>query len=596
MNNKQEKSIGALIAKLVLIGLLMIGGTLGIMGLILGWFKGEPEIKTITLSQTTVDLEEGEKCTLRIMNIHRLGDPYVKWTVSDREIASVKDNKDGTAEVTAKAAGHVTLTLTADHCEELQCSITVRKPPIASIAGTAWETEDGDYYFLGEADYYYFIGPKTENYIKGGAQIKEVTREEMLESEAAALVDSVDHAAYFRLDVVADLEVYYGSRRHGSRYAIYVAANENVAAIYDSGWSEALPAKKIDLLTADALDGKFPGGAEIPEEALTASTANTAADGGFTMADVRFTADGTYKESVNAIQVGNELIFKRGDKDHNALYRIPLDGSGTQPTLLYQPADGRIVTVFGTDGKQVLIGEGNPENGSYGTDSLYRMDLNGGTPTLLVEDTVSDFCVMGNYIYYTDYTKLVKLSMSGSSEVLWDYGVYCYEVTDENLIFLFDGDVWELIDAKTGEDCGYLCESCNHSYECDMAEQAGDYLYYVAFDYDKETLSLHVLDIWNGTETTIGGSYSGSKHDTYCVLFYDKYAMFTTEDGESLVRIDLTNGSEKQIYLEDAGYWYANEIVLVDSHPMIYACDSEENGWYVYVDDAMSLTPFVSGF
>jgi hypothetical protein len=72
--------------------------------------------------------------------------------------------------------------------------------------------------------------------------------------------------------------------------------------------------------------------------------------------------------------------------------------------------------------------------------------------------------------------------------------------------------------------------------------------------------------------------------------------MFTTEDGESLVRIDLTNGSEKQIYLEDAGYWYANEIVLVDSHPMIYACDTEENGWYVYVDDAMSLTPFVSGF
>ena len=35
MNNKQEKSIGALIAILVLVGILVLGATLGIMGLIL---------------------------------------------------------------------------------------------------------------------------------------------------------------------------------------------------------------------------------------------------------------------------------------------------------------------------------------------------------------------------------------------------------------------------------------------------------------------------------------------------------------------------------------------------------------------------------
>ena len=107
MNNKQEKSIGALIAKLVLIGVLTIGATLGIMGLILGWFKGEPETQIIKISQQSIELEEGEKCTLQIMNYHRLGDPYIKWTVSDRDIASVRDNKDGTAEVTAKQAGHL---------------------------------------------------------------------------------------------------------------------------------------------------------------------------------------------------------------------------------------------------------------------------------------------------------------------------------------------------------------------------------------------------------------------------------------------------------------------------------------------------------
>ena len=87
-----------------------------------------------------------------------------------------------------------------------------------------------------------------------------------------------------------------------------------------------------------------------------------------------------------------------------------------------------------------------------------------------------------NYIFYTDYSRLVKLSMTGKADVLWEYGVYCYEITEDDLIFLFDGDVWELLDPWTGEDYGYVCESCGYAYECDVAELAGDYLYYSAFE------------------------------------------------------------------------------------------------------------------
>ena len=599
MENKQ-KSIAGLIVKLILLGIAVLGATLGIMGLILGWFHKEPEIKKPALSQESLQLQEGEKYTLEITNYHDLGEPPFRWAIEDREIASVRDNKDGTAEIVAKAAGTASVSIKAEGCEELQCGIVVTKAPIASIAGSAWKTEDGEYFFLEDGSYYYFVSPRTENYIKGAIQIKEMTRDEMLSTEAAVLVNSVERAAYFKLDAVADLEIYYGSRRRGSRYTIYVAANEEEAAIYDSGWSEAVPAKKIDLLTGAALDGKFPGGADIPVDIVSNNAGTVAAsyseDDPFTVAGVNFTFDGTYKESAHAVQIGGDLIFKRGDKENNALYRIPLDGSGTQPELVYQPAGGRIVTVFGTDGTQLLFGEGDAVNGSYGTDVLYRMDLNGGSPVLLVEDAVSDFCVYDNTIYYTDYSRLVKMSMSGRSEVLWEYGVYCYEVTDDDLLFLFDGDVWELLDTDTGEDCGYLCESCNQSYECDLAERVGDYLYYLAYDYDTETVTLRALDIWNGSENLLSPSFSGTKHDTYCVLFSGKYAYFTTEDGESLVRIDVTSGAQKQIYFDDLGYWYANEIVEVNGQPLLYLNDADGNGWYVSLDSDMNLSVVTTAF
>ena len=595
MENEQQKSIGGLIAKLVLIGIAVLGATLLLMGVILGWFKGEPEIQKITLSEQSLSMLEGDKVTLQIMNYHRLGEPTIKWTAGDRDVASVRDNKDGTAEVTAKQAGQMILTLSADHCEDLQCSVVVKKAPIASIAGTAWETEDGDYYFLEDGSYYYFIGPKTENYIKGSTQIKEMSREEIMASDAAALTDSVDHAAYFKLDAVADLEVYYGSRRHGSRYTIYVAANENEAAIYDTGWSEALPAKKIDLQVASVLDQKFPGGAEIPVDLVTNNTV-ASGDVAASVANVRFEDDGIYKESVDAIQIGNDLIFKRGDKEHNALYRLPLDDSRAEPQLVYEPADGRIVTVIGTDGNKLLFGEGDAANGTYGTDALYSMYLNGASPSLLVEDAVSDFCVYKNYIFYTDYSRLVKLSMTGKADVLWEYGVYCYEITEDDLIFLFDGDVWELLDPWSGEDYGYVCESCGYAYECDVAELAGDYLYYSAFDYDTETISLRALDVQNGTESIVSGPHTGTKHDTYCMVGYDHYVLFTTEDGESLVRVDVETGKEEQIYLEDAGYWYATELVLVDGQPLAYLCDGDGNGWYVTMDNTMNLSVVTTAF
>ena len=544
------------------------------------------------MSAESVLLEEGERYTLEIGNYRELGEPSVKWAVEEREVATVRNNKDGTAEITAKAAGEATIVVKAENCEEAQCRVQVKKAPIASIAGTAWQTQDGCYYFLPEGNYYYFISPRTENYIKGGIEIRELEKEELAATEASALVNAVDRAAYFRLDASADLELYFGSRRTGAHYTIYVAANEEEAAIFDSGWSEAMPAQKAELLLAEALDAKFPGGAELPQDA--AAGAGTGAEvsyagSAFTVADADFNGDVAYKESWNILQLGNDIIFKQGDDSGNALYRLSLGDLSAQPELLYQPEAGSVVTVFGTDGTQLILGTGSTSDGSYTTGALYRMDPGGSSPELLVNDKVQDFCIVDGVIYYTDYSRLVRLDMSGNSKVLWEYGVYCYEVTEDGLVFLHDGDAWELLDAETGEDYGYIRDGDNYSYECDLAEFDGDYLYYVAYDYDQEKVSLRALDIWTGTELTIGSAYHGSKNDTYCVAYYDSYVLFTAEDGESVVRIDVATGEEQQIYLEDAGYWYANEIILVDGRPVLSLQDDDENIHFAIMDENMSL-------
>ena len=55
-------------------------------------------------------------------------------------------------------------------------------------------------------------------------------------------------------------------------------------------------------------------------------------------------------------------------------------------------------------------------------------------------------------------------------------------------------------------------------------------------------------------------------------------------------------GKEEQIYLEDAGYWYATELVLVDGQPLAYLCDGDGNGWYVTMDNTMNLSVVTTAF
>jgi hypothetical protein len=197
--------------------------------------------------------------------------------------------------------------------------------------------------------------------------------------------------------------------------------------------------------------------------------------------------------------------------------------------------------------------------------------------------------VADGYIYYTDYEKLIRLDKYGRTDTLWDYTVYSYEVADD-MVFLFDGDAWELLDAKTGEDYGYITSGINYSYECDICKHTEDYIYYVAYDYNRTSVALWALNIWTGDVRMVGNEYEGAKSDTYNVLFKDTYCYFTAENGEMLVRVDVSTGKSEERYLSDAGWWYVSEIMELDGECVLHAYDPYESEIYLDVGANLEMT------
>jgi hypothetical protein len=247
------------------------------------------------------------------------------------------------------------------------------------------------------------------------------------------------------------------------------------------------------------------------------------------------------------------------------------------------------VGVFGAFGKDLLYVLNTPG----GQSELYRMDPVNRTSSLLVQDNVQDFCVSDGVIYYTDYQRLVRLVPGGVRRTLWEGVVYGYEV-DGGRVYLYDGDSWELLDAESGEDLGYIRSGDAYARECDMVRYSEEYLYYVVYDYDRESISLRAMNVWTGEERIVADEYEGKKGDTYNVLFTGSYCYFTAEDGERLVRVDVKSGTAESRTLREAGYWYATELVLLGDRVVLHAYDNEEKVIYLEVGDELQMVSFLA--
>lgn len=458
----------------------------------------------------------------------------------------------------------------------------------AKLEGSAWSAAEGNYYFTPENGEMYYISDKTENYIQSSVSVKEMSSEELMGTEGAAVLVNAKDAKYYRIDALVLQELYYGSRRGGYSYMMYMGVSGDEAYIYDSGWGEVVSAKKTEYPLQATLDDHFK------EQYVTSTDLwGPAGDPSvFAKEDIDFNQSENIREVWNAIEIGDSVVIKRGDDLRNALY-ITTIGSTEEPQLIYEPEEGKVVTVFGTDGRDLIFGVGTEYTGGYITEELRYMDMGNMHVSSLVQDNVQDFCVVGNIIYYTDYNRLVRLDKYGRTEELWDYGVYSYEVAGDE-IFIYDGDAWELIDASTGEDYGYISSGLGYTYECDLCMHTEDYLFYVAYDYNRESISLRALNKWTGDERIVGEEYEGRKSDTYNVLFKDTYCYYTASNGEKLIRLDVSTGETISRDLADAGWWYATELMDLGGECVMHAYDHNGAELYLSVGNELQMTEIPS--
>ena len=151
-----------------------------------------------------------------------------------------------------------------------------------------------------------------------------------------------------------------------------------------------------------------------------------------------------------------------------------------------------------------------------------------------------------------------------------------------------------VIDADSGEDYGYVCSGLGYTYECDLCIHTEDYLFYVAYDYNRESISLRALNKWTGDERIVGGEYEGRKNDTYNVLFKDTYCYYTAQNGEKLIRVDVSTGESVSRDLSDAGWWYATELMEINGECVMHAYDMDGYEIYLSVGSELQMTEIPS--
>ncbi|MCR5249836.1 MAG: hypothetical protein K6E50_04455 [Lachnospiraceae bacterium] len=465
--------------------------------------------------------------------------------------------------------------------EEAAQQLAAEQKKAVGPAGSGWETSNGTYYFDAGGELYYFVSERTENYIRGNVSIREQSADELEETKGALLLGGVEDAHYFRVDVTVDQELYFGNLCSGNLYTLFLAMNGDSALILDSGWGEAMEARRVEYPLQAVLDDHFD-----PDKLAEVDVWGPAGRPEvFCREDVDFNVPDGGHEYWNAVQIGSRFFVRTEEGtivEQGSTEALPLN------------LDGKKLTVFGTDGKDLIYGTGTANGSSYSTEALWRYDPAGGNCTKLVQDKVQDFIAVDDCIWYTDYTRLVKLSPDGSTKEYWNYGVYSYAVTPETVL-VFDGDAWEILDADTGEDYGFIIDGKNYSCECDLVRYTEDYLYFVTYDYNRESISLRALNIWTGDERVVGQEYPGKKSDTYNVFFCDTYCYFTAENGERLVRVDVSSGSVQDRRLDDAGWWYVTEIVPRDGQPLLHAYDKDEKPLFLEVGTNLEMTLLFSG-
>ena len=579
MQEQPKKKGGGLVVVIIIIALLLVAGGVVVAGLMLGWF-GEPKVIELSDAKVTISVEDEAK--IEVKNYEDINSPKLTWESSDETIATVKEDEDGTAIITAVAEGKATITVTAKGCEEASCKITVEEaePEVDSsfFTDTAWVAGTMEYYFVG-SDQMYLIYSDQEDFIKGSISWSEVTADEVA-AETTLLDGMITDGVYFKGSISIEQEFLYGTEAGDvADYYIYVCTDGTDCAIYDSGWMKANKATSTSMMSVDELDSYF--NATTP--ATTEPTTSTAIETG-SVPGVSFGAPQNIRNSLYMAEYSDTIIFYGMDYNLYAISKSDL-GTGADPVLLYESETDAPVTEMAVCGDYMFFGTG----ADFDTDTFYKMDLNSGDITELASDiAMHKFIIYDDSIYYTDYSALYEMDFDGNVETVWEYSVYTFDVTADYII-IFDGDSWEVLDEETKEDLGWITSGINAEYEADIVVYQDDYLFYTGYYYDSSEIALYAMDV-DGNVVMIGDSFYGSENDTYSLLFDGKYAYFTADDMETVVRVDVQTGDYETTSFSDYNLYYGFEAFWLDGQIGFYAFDYDGIGHYVVLDDDMNMS------
>ena len=587
----QKKGKGGLIAILSILGVLVLAGLVLVLGVMLGWFRK----KEIILSDAKVTVVMGEEVTVEVENYKDLGKPELTAAVqSGKEDYIEVEVKNGEITITGiEEARNITVTVSAKGCEDASFKVTVEEAEEVveadvDLGGTAWNVEEFRYYFL-ENKTMYMISEEQEDYIRGTYTVSSITQDDAENyTDGENIGSSVSDGVYFLVEVDVEQELYYGNEYETDDYYLVVCTNGKDCEIYDSGWASVLVGSSAAMESESDLDAYFEASSG---GGMTTDPSGVAVAG--TVQGISFGAASNVKETWHIAEYasnnGDILIFK---KDGNLWGINESGGSAQQLTAV---GNDEQVTIFAVYKDYLFYGIGLREEGGEevfyaDTNAFYKVDLANDDVEMISDDIeIKDFVIYDDYIYYTDYSTLYKMDFEGNSEILYDYGVFTFEVTDE-YIFVFDGyGDWEVIDPDDGTDYGYILQT-DGEYEADVVRYEDEMIFFTVYNYDDTNIYLYAMD-YDGNVTQIGGGKWGETWDTYNVVFDDRYVIYTVNGGEVIVKANISTGTCETMSLSDYDYYYATGMVQCGDDVYLYARDYSGNAYYLELDtDDLSVT------
>lgn len=582
----QKKGKGGLIAFLSILGVLVLAGTVLVLGMLLGWFKKDE----IELSDSKVTVIMEEEVTVEVENYKEIGKPELTVTVQEgkEDLIEVEVKGDEIIITGVEAGKNIVVTVSAKGCEDASFKVTVEEPEEVvevELAGTAWEAQGFRYYFMDNGKMY-MIYESSENYIKGTYTITSITNDEAADYFESSVESFGEGYMPFKIDVDIEQELYYGNEYETDDYCVVVCSDGKDIVVYDSGWGYVGSGSSINMESESDLDSFFEagtngGGTTDPSGSVVNGTVQGISFG--RAANVKETWHIAEYESNN----GDILIFK---KDGNLWGINENGGDAMQLTSLGNDTQ---VTIFAVYKDYLFYGVGlKEEEGEQvfyaNTNAFYKVDLVNDDITMLSDDIeLKDFVIYNDYVYYTDYSTLFKMDFEGNTETLYDYGVFTFEVTDE-YIFIYDGNEWEVIDPEDGTDYGYVVIT-DGEYEADVVRHEDEMIFFTAYNYDDSNIYLYAVD-YDGNVTQIGDEAWGETWDTYNVAFDDQYVIYTINGGEVIVKTDISTGAYETVSLSDYDYYYATGMVQCGDDIYLYVWDDYGDAHYLELDaDDLSL-------